>query len=1115
MKKNKTAVLPKTVFVLVFFLNVLSCSFGQSLQHPHIWAYAADKQGILDNINQFDWAESLFNQLKDRTDSDKNAHKTNPATFLNAIPSIPGVSADRTDHTDALTVASEAAILYYLTDDEDYAQLAADVLAHYNKNLALNDSVKSSNGTGIFFNDWWLESRALYPKIAVIYDFIYDFVNDPNNTVYDVATGTRKAFDNDEAQYTVMMLCAKVFKSVSATKCNHSILANNGALFNMMMIDDDHTREHFYQRFYYNILNERKDAFTWSLSNFTAQNIWDETIGYNEGTHEFVIEAMEVLDRFKPELNVINENLRIWDGYAFYEQYFYPNGGILRYGDTGYELTLTEGYEWMLQSAKRKNLTTYVSLAEKALKYHHDEVGGYDPEIVTDRLGWYSPLQLLWGNNIADTVTSEVEELQMTQSIDHAGLVIQRNYSTSDVENYGMMYYSGGATYVHAHSSGIDLELYGKGLVMGAESGSGSYGTDEHENYRVRQASHNTVIANGSGLRGTSWTSRMNNVQLVACEPLSEGTPISTKFSFATQYINDTYNNCLQQRTNSIIRTSSTSGYYLDIFRSKGKTTNNYHDYIYHNIGDEVSLKYTDDTNVSLTTSTKYASDISTSSVTGWQFFESVKSSSATDRAVNATFDLASPKKKMHVYMPSGISHEYATALAPYTKGAIDGYASKKTPTMTLRKYGEAWDAPFVAVYEPTDNNDGTIRSVENITVAGKVVGAIVTSMVGDTELKDYIIATDKEELVTIPDLYMSFNGRFAIIRKQKQTETTETVNMYIGQGQLLTYGDITLQAGDDKRAAKEYYGVPVLNADSKFTLSTRVLGSGGKITVTPDKATYAAGEEVTVKAEPEEGYVLDEWLGDAEGNDLTYTLSFFADRSVNVRFRFGEYYYLNVASENGSVIQSVEGKEHLERTSLELTATPDARYEFIGWTGDVESNENPLTIRLDSTMNVVANFRELELYKLTVNIIGNGKVSLLPEQEEYLAGTEVTVFAQANDDDSFVNWSGDYSGTFSSVFLKMDSAITITANFTGITGLNDSPIRLAKVFPNPNNGVMTLSTAFTGEISYTISNIEGKVLHTGTFLGQEQINLDESGFYFVQLFSNGYSKTMKVLVVD
>ncbi len=691
----------KTLIALLTFLLSPIIISGQSLQHPHIWVNQSDRAMILENIKEYSWAKNYFDQLQQRTEYLVNQHRDNPSFVLKTIAPIPGKSVDRDQHNNVLTSASEAAILYYLTEDSSYAKYAADILNHYTERLAKVDSTGYKKGTGILFNDNWLECRVLYPKIAIIYDFVYNYVNNPATKIFDLQSNSYKSFNKTAAQTTVKKLAAIVFKSITARNCNHSILAGNGALFNLLMIDDDQTRENFFQRFYLDPLEQSFDAYLWTLNNFTDQNIWDETLGYSKESHQIVLQSLNIIDRYKPELNIIQNNERILDGYQLYENFFYPNGDVLRFGDSGTESDLTNGYQYLLKLVTQKKLTKYVTKTESILQNCYLNQGGHLTQVITDRLEWNNPLQLLWGVNVLDTIRPTSPKIESTFHIKHAGIVVQRNYNFDNSKENGLMYYSGGATYVHAHSSGIDMELYGKGYVLGAESGSGTYGSDEHENYRVRLAAHNTVIANSSGKRGSNWNSRMSNTELLACEPASGTNPISQNFSFSTQELNDTYNQCDQQRTICMIKTDSISGYYVDIFRSKGKQLNLHHDYIYHNIGDEVTLNYDDNSLVPLNSSSIYSSD-EYDSVTGWKFYESVKSSGETKKAINARFKLQNANRYMNVFIPSGTLREYSTALAPTTKGAKAGYDKKKTPIIAIRKKGEAWSQPFIAVYEPT-----------------------------------------------------------------------------------------------------------------------------------------------------------------------------------------------------------------------------------------------------------------------------------------------------------------------------------------------------------------------------------------------------------------------------
>jgi hypothetical protein len=260
----------------------------------------------------------------------------------------------------------------------------------------------------------------------------------------------------------------------------------------------------------------------------------------------------------------------------------------------------------------------------------------------------------------------------------------------------------------------------------------------------------------------------------------------------------------LQQRTNSIIRTSPTTAYYFDIFRSKGKTINNYHDYIYHNIGDTLELKFADNTCIPLHASEKYATDI-TGSNTGWKFFKNVESSTVTNKAIEATFKLNTVNKYMHVFMPAGINREYATAKALYTKGVMHGYDQKKTPVLAVRQYGEAWNKAFVAVFEPAEQNTKSVKSVTNIFSEGKVVGAVVVSEVDGATITDYILSNDNESVsLNLEKLKIKFQGRFGIVRTVVKGGKTE-VSLYIGQGQKITFSGKELMADSEQKGFTKF----------------------------------------------------------------------------------------------------------------------------------------------------------------------------------------------------------------------------------------------------------------------------------------------------------------------
>lgn len=789
------------LFILLGYMsNLLS---GQSLKHPSIWVSHDDKAKILDNIAKFNWASDFKKQMESRVEEKKDLHKNDPGALLSKMP-VFGDKKSRGAHNEVLTLGAESAILYYLTDNEDYAQLSADILSYYTEALSVQDTSAIN-----FYGDHWLESRNVFPKVPMIYDFIAPFLHKINTTVYDIASKTRKPFNQAAAQTTVMKLAASDLKGIIAMESNHSVLAGNGALFNILMIEDNATREKFFNRLWSNPYHQKHDAFTWTLNNFSKEEgLWPESLSYGFGSQKLAVQMMNVIDRFKPELNVINKNLRILDGSFLYENFKYPNKTMMRYGDTRRAESNTTGiYRAILAIAVRKNLPAYIQKTSAILKQAYADNGGYHPEPETQSLEWDNPLHLLWGVNIESSINVVKLEYKTTATASHAGIVMQRNYFCDNIVENGLMCFTGGAHYVHSHATGIDMELYGAGYVMGADGGEGpDRNAPLHANYLRIYAGHNTVVVNGSSRGKGEWKNiYQNTTKLEAAEPKPLEEPVSHSFSFTCQRLQDTINNCLQQRTTSIVRTSKVSGYYIDFFRSKSNDANKFHDYIYHNLGDEMKLIDNKSAILPLfSTPDRYQNDIGDEyQQPGWRFFEAVKTSAPTTNSVKVLFSILKNNRFMHVSIPEGVNREYSSALAPPIIEAENGYDKKKSQVLTIRKIGEAWDKPFVVVFEPSKNSNPTVQLVENLVQGNKIVGAKVISLVNGTTMTDWIISQENNTSVfNLPSEKISFKGRFGIVRKEVMNGKMK-VTMYIGEGERLQFGDSVLKGNSKNQGLK------------------------------------------------------------------------------------------------------------------------------------------------------------------------------------------------------------------------------------------------------------------------------------------------------------------------
>ncbi|GAA4814719.1 Ig-like domain-containing protein [Litoribaculum gwangyangense] len=803
----------KKITFLLIFISVCYLSNGQSLTHPHIWVKDAEKQIILDKISQNTWATNLLNQYKGRVDSKRDSHKINPSTIINTIPSLPG---NRTTHRDILTLGFDASLLYWLTNNEDYGQLAADILYNYTKKIA-----QISGNVDFHSGDYLIDSREAYTKPPMIYDFVHGFLVKSGTTVYDIDTGTRVPFNFTNSETAFKKLADNVFNR-GGLNSNHPVLEGPGALFNVLSIEDDATRQTYFNKFMNGAT--RQNGLTWMMNRCKDSGAWPEATGYSIGPQRIVLELMEVVDRYNPSLNIFNNYKAILEDSFFFENYRFPNSSeVMRFGDAHRTRLNTEDLmERVFVISKRKGYTNLELKAEEMLKAFYSAKGGFSPTVSTQTLEWNNPLNLLWISNIALINVTPIN-YSSSITIDYAGIAMQRNLNTNNRVESGLMGYTGGAHYVHSHLSGIDMEIYGLGAVMGTGGGDVGAGNnardgDEFRNYHRIYAGHNTVIINGTS-KGTglgAWKAdnqiKMDKTVTLAAEPVSLADPIASNFTFSAQVLDDGINNAKQQRVFSVIRTSDNTGYYFDLFRSKSLGTNNFHDYVYHNVGDNVSMVDASNNPISLTPQVnRYPSIESVYAgksifFPGWHYFEQVNTSAATTTSVKATIPMTKQGVRyMHMLMPGGESREYTACKGPATIEAQMGYDGIKTPIVTVRQPGEAWDRPFISIFEPSRNASGTVQSVENLYTGAKIVGAKVTSLVNGVIMTDYIISNENDgETYTSTNPNISFTGRFAIIRI-----TPTTISQYIGQGQQLTYLGETLYGDNDGKAYLEYANGP------------------------------------------------------------------------------------------------------------------------------------------------------------------------------------------------------------------------------------------------------------------------------------------------------------------
>ncbi|GAB5552772.1 MAG: heparinase II/III family protein [Saprospiraceae bacterium] len=803
-------------------LLILISGNAQSLQHPTIWITADERFQVLEKIEKYDWAKNIVGQLHEHVDGTLLVHLKDPNSILDSIPVFAENDHGNTEsaagplaagHNKILSLASNAGVLYYLTEEEKYAQFAADILVAYIDVIAMRTPQTTSICGYVFF-----DARTTYAPFAIAYDFIYDYLKKPGTKVYNKASGTYMPFDNAKAQKAIHNMVGNVLQEYGkpdvygARVSNHPILTAPGALFGLLCIEEDAERERLFNVFWEKGTAHQNSFTKTILPLFSEQGIWPESLSYS--FMSIITMVLNTVDRIKPEMKVTEDYLPILEGNFLFDYLRYPDRRFVRYGDSKRNNDGTRKlYRYTMSIAERRGYTTLLRKAQVALQQSYNASNGYQPDIgVGDIFGNFNPLELFWGLPIPETVEGNVDYNKPTVIIDHAGVALQRNSVIENNELYGLCGIIGGAHYVHSHCTGIGMELYGAGYVMGPNAGLPKSVKERkiplHEHYFRLYAGNNTVVVNGTshGLDEGSWKGGanvwQNTTKNIASEPKHLEDPISDDFNFATQFLDDEVNNCDQERTLSVIRTSETTAYYFDMFRSKSNAENKFHDYIYHNLGDATQLTKSKNKKLKVKDTDRYQNDIGDQVFSpGWRYFENTQTTSFTKKAINARFDIKYHDRYMHLLVPRGVARAYTKALAPPTREAENGYVDKKTQVLVIRQEGEAWQKPFLTILEPSTENQASVQSVEYLMDGEKVVGAKVISKVQGKEVTDLIICQDAPNAnYQNKKLNLNFTGRFAVVRTEKY-QNKSTVSLYIGSGEKLSFRGHDLTADTNARA--------------------------------------------------------------------------------------------------------------------------------------------------------------------------------------------------------------------------------------------------------------------------------------------------------------------------
>lgn len=145
--------------------------------------------------------------------------------------------------------------------------------------------------------------------------------------------------------------------------------------------------------------------------------------------------------------------------------------------------------------------------------------------------------------------------------------------------------------------------------------------------------------------------------------------------------------------------------------------------------------------------------------------------------------------------------------------------------------------------------------------------------------------------------------------------------------------------------------------------------------------------------------------------------------------------YTVNVTvTPSGSGTTSITSGTYQAGQTVSITATPAPEYIFKGWSGSITSDNNPVSILVDTSKTLVANFEKRQ-YPLSLTIEGSGivKEEIVLTQSKvgsYPSGTTVKLTAIPDTGWKFDSWSGDTSLTVNPITINFKKSYSIKVKF-------------------------------------------------------------------------------------
>lgn len=687
-------------------------------------------------------------------------------------------------NVEILGIARDAAFLWWLTGDEKYAALAESVFDTYMTGIYYrNVPIDLNHGhqqTLVGMTSFEVIHEDAINALVPLYDFIYERLkaNKPGK----------------------MAIYACAFKKWADNIIDNGVPHNNWNLMQarfvlsiaMILEDNEHYPDCKGRGYYIDYVLNQSSIRQWSLKKLAGYGydaetgIWAECPGYSQVVINDYTDLVTIFDRnlgidLTEELPVIKQAVKN------NAQYLFPDRMILGFGDTHPSTLNPAIFKRMVANAQKHGRKAdereFTALLKLFDKQADAPSGTKKPGVAVTSFFSEKPLEIderIPAAQIDDYVTP-------TFHAPNASWLVQRNGMQP---RHSLMIAQNASEGNHMHANGISMELYGKGYRLAPDAGIGRslYSGQDYLEYYSQFPAHNTVCVDGI----SSYPVMKSNhaFRVLNCYP-SPGVKVPYQpVTYSAVYFREPESQSDQHRIMGIVTTGEKTGYYVDIFRSrKAEGGDKMHDYFYHNMGQAMAIRSTDGDSLHLQPTEELA--FAGAHLYAYSYLYD-KKSTLTDKDIRTTFTMRMPDNDdihMDVWMKGAPERKIYSALSPMTEGLsrLKGmpYDIKEQPTLTFvaRQMGEAWNRPFVAVYEPSSEKEpGCIREVSFPEVECAQEGSHVALCVRQKDGRvDTILSSDEAGYVCRTG-QLAAKATYALWGQRKGTDCI----CFLGGGTLL-----------------------------------------------------------------------------------------------------------------------------------------------------------------------------------------------------------------------------------------------------------------------------------------------------------------------------------------